>query len=484
MNDQLTRRVIGPFNRVEGDLEVTLEIAHGRVKHAYVNSPMYRGFEQILQGKHPMDALVYVPRICGICSVAQSAASAQALAQVMQIVRPENGRLSADLTLAAENIADHLSHFYLFFMPDFARDDYAKKRWFGEAQARFKAITGSATADVLPARARFMEVMGYLAGRWPHTLSLQPGGSARALEAAEKMRIGMLLAEFRAFLERHLFGDKLEAVTALESESALIQWYEARTHQADFPRFLSYAYDLGLHQVGRAYDRFMSYGAYEQGQQALFTSGVWDGAYKTLDIASIREDVSHSWLAGEAALHPAQGFTLPQPDKLDAYSWCKAPRLAGQVVEVGALARQMVDGHPLVRNLVAQHGGSVLARVVARLLEIALMVPQMESWLQAIQLGEPFCVQGKLQDGQGVGLVEAARGSLGHWLTVQDGTLLNYQIIAPTTWNFSPKDHQGVAGALERALLDLPVEESIDNAPVLVQHVVRSFDPCMVCTVH
>ena len=74
-----TRRVVGPFNRVEGDLEITLEIAAGRIDAAYVNSPLYRGFEQILQGKMPADALTLVPRICGISSVAQSMASALAL---------------------------------------------------------------------------------------------------------------------------------------------------------------------------------------------------------------------------------------------------------------------------------------------------------------------------------------------------------------------------------------------------------------------
>ncbi|MDP1789473.1 MAG: nickel-dependent hydrogenase large subunit, partial [Methylibium sp.] len=110
----MARLLVGPFNRVEGDLEVTLDIADGRVSSARVNAPMYRGFEQILRGKNPHDALVYVPRICGICSVAQSAAAAQALAQGMGLQPPDNGRLAANLTLAAENLADHLSHFYLF----------------------------------------------------------------------------------------------------------------------------------------------------------------------------------------------------------------------------------------------------------------------------------------------------------------------------------------------------------------------------------
>ena len=481
----MTRLVLGPFNRVEGDLEVTLEVADGFVQRAQVNSPMYRGFEQILRGKHPLDALVYVPRICGICSVAQSAAAAQALAQVMGLHVPRNGQLAANLTLATENLADHLSHFYLFFMPDFARDAYRGQPWFDDMQARFKAVTGSATTDVLPARARFMELMGYLAGKWPHTLSLQPGGSARPLEQAECLRLSMLLTEFRAFLERTLFDDSLENVAALDSEDAMLRWMGPRTLRADFPRFLNAAYELGLQRFGRATDRFMSYGAYRDGEAELFSAGVWDRELQVLDIASIREDVSHSWMEGDIALAPAEGHTLPQAFKDGAYSWCKAPRLGGLVVETGALARQVVAGHPLARELVAHHGGNVTARVVARLLEIARVVPVMERWARQLQVGEPYCLPAaELSDASGIGLIEAARGSLGHWLEVKEGRIHNYQIIAPTTWNFSPRDAAEQPGALEQALVGVPVEKGEADAQVTVQHVVRSFDPCMVCTVH
>lgn len=482
----MSRRIIGPFNRVEGDLEITLDTEDGRVRAAFVNSPMYRGFEQILLGKNPLDALVYVPRICGICSVAQSAAAAQALATGMGLQAPQNGRLAANLTLAAENLADHLSHFYLFFMPDFAREGYRKRSWFGDAESRFKAVSGSASADMLPVRARFMNVMGYLAGKWPHTLSVQPGGSSRPLEMAEKLRLKILLAEFRGFLENTLFGDKLAAVAALDSEAALMTWMAQRSHRADFPRFLNIARDLELQQLGRATDRFISYGAYTEENTALFAAGLWsENTLHALDISAIREDVASSWMAGDSALAPDEGRTLPQPDKVDAYSWCKAPRLAGQVVETGALARQMVAGHPLLRDLVGRHGASVTARVVARMLELALVLPAMESWLHQIQPGAPFCLPvGDIDEMRGVGLIEAARGSLGHWLDVRQGKIINYQIIAPTTWNFSPRDAAGIPGALEQALVGLKVDENENSAPLAVQHVVRSFDPCMVCTVH
>jgi hydrogenase large subunit len=482
----MSRRIVGPFNRVEGDLEITLDIESGRVRAAYVNSPMYRGFEQILAGKHPLDAMVFVPRICGICSVAQSAAAAHALAQAMGIQAPENGRLAATLTMAAENLADHLSHFYLFFMPDFARDGYRDRPWFAEMQSRFKSVSGSATADVLPVRAKFMNVMGYLAGRWPHTLSLQPGGSSRPLEEAEKLRLKILLAEFRGFLERTLFGDKLEVVAALDSEAALLAWMGPRAKSADFPRFLAIARDLGLQHMGRATDRFLSYGAYSDSEAALFQSGLWaEEKLHKLDIDAIREDVTSSWMAGDVALSPAEGHTQPQPDKEGAYSWCKAPRLSGQVVETGALARQMVAGHPLVRDMVGRHGASVTARVVARMLEFALVLPAMENWLRQIEPGATFCLpSGELWNARGIGLVEAARGGLGHWMEVREGKIYNYQIIAPTTWNFSPRDATGEPGALEQALVGLEAEGGGDAAPLAVQHVVRSFDPCMVCTVH
>ena len=79
--------------------------------------------------------------------------------------------------------------------------------------------------------------------------------------------------------------------------------------------------------------------------------------------------------------------------------------------------------------------------------------------------------------------MEAARGSLGHWLSVREGRIHNYQIIAPTTWNFSPRDANGIPGPLEQALIGTAVDGD-ESQPIQVQHIVRSFDPCMVCTVH
>ena len=484
---QTTRRRVGPFNRVEGDLEVTLDIVSGKVAAAYVNSPMYRGFEQILQGKSPADALTLVPRICGICSVAQSAAAAMALADAAGIAPPLNGRLAANLTLAVENVADHLTHFYMYFMPDFARADYAQRFWYADTASRFRAVSGSATDEFLGARAKFMEMMGLLAGKWPHTLAVQPGGSTRPLQGSEVIRLQRNVREFRRFLETVVFAAPLESFSAIASREALSAWHGEIPGDkgGDLRRFLSIADDLDLWQLGRSVDRYMSYGAYVEESGHLFPSGVWSAGLRALDVGLIGEDTSHGWYAPTGfAPHPSEGGTVPMADRPEAYSWCKAPRLGGQVVETGALARQLIAGHPLVADVVSSFGGSVAARVVARMLEVARVVPAMEAWLQQLQPGQIYCIEVPLaEDTAGVGLIEAARGSLGHWLTVRRGRIHNYQIIAPTTWNFSPRDAQGQPGALEQAIAGLAVSEN-GPVPALIHHVVRSFDPCMVCTVH
>lgn len=482
----MTRRVVGPFNRVEGDLEVHLEISGDEVREARVVSPLYRGFEQILHGKDPRDAMIYTPRICGICSVSQSVAAATALADAQCLSMPANGELAINLVLANENIADHLTHFYLFFMPDFARQIYQDEPWYAKAAERFRAVKGSAINDVLPARAEFMHLMGLLAGKWPHSLSIQPGGSTRGVEVQEKARILAILYGFRRFLEQILFADTLEHIVSIGSAEELQLWRERDTSGAgDFRHFLSIAEKLQLHNLGRSTETFMSYGVYPVEGQPLFARGLWQGESATLQENAIREDLTYSWMKQQGRpRHPYEGVTQPDANSEKGYTWCKAPRLGEKVVEVGALARQVVDGHPLIRDLVNQSGGNVRNRVIARLLEIALVVVEMEVWAKKIKPGEPFCSHASIPDqAEGCGMIEAARGSLGHWVRIKNGRILNYQIIAPTTWNFSPRDSAGVPGALEQALVNAPVRDG-EKDPVSVQHIVRSFDPCMVCTVH
>jgi uptake hydrogenase large subunit len=65
---------------------------------------------------------------------------------------------------------------------------------------------------------------------------------------------------------------------------------------------------------------------------------------------------------------------------------------------------------------------------------------------------------------------------------VKNGEIENYQIVAPTTWNVGPRDSQGLRGSIEEALVGIPIADKHD--PIEVGHVARSFDSCLVCTVH
>lgn len=166
----MTRKILGPFNRVEGDLTVSIDIQDGVVTSAQVSSGLFRGFERILIGRQPLDALAIVPRICGICSVSQSVAAAHALATLYGVRPPPNGERVRNIIHAVENVADHLTHFYLFFMPDFAHPHYSNQTWHPTIHERFVAIKGSAHREMLAARAMLMRLMGTLAGHRPHSL--------------------------------------------------------------------------------------------------------------------------------------------------------------------------------------------------------------------------------------------------------------------------------------------------------------------------
>ncbi len=485
MSEAARRLIVGPFNRVEGDLEVRLTVEAGLITRAEVVSTLFRGFERMLCGRDPGDALVFVPRICGICSLSQSVAAARALNALSGQPMPINGERALNLLHAAENAADHLTHFNLFFMPDFARPEYSAQPWHEDIAARFTPGRGSAQRAAMKARAELLHIMGLLAGHWPHSLAIQPGGVTKAPDAQERGRLIAIVAAFRRYLEAAIFGGDLEAFLGLENQEALAQWCEAHPG-SDLARYCACARSADLARLGMGQDALLSAGAYLIDGEPLFAAGVLRRSRLTaFDPGGIVEDISHTHMLPGAARHPFEGETAPDVQgQTRGYTFCKAPRLDGQPLEVGALARQAIDGQGLVRALHELDGANVHTRIIARLVELGRLVLVMDSLARAIEVKAPFLLgHERPAEGQAAGFCEAARGTLGHWLVVRGGKIANYQIIAPTTWNFSPRDAAGLPGPLERALVGTPLDPGA-RAPLAVQHIVRSYDPCMVCTVH
>ncbi len=244
---------------------------------------------------------------------------------------------------------------------------------------------------------------------------------------------------------------------------------------------------------------------------------------ETFDQSKISEDVSHSWyhptvadpvqptqfgnielqpsivgnLKPDSAMqmqplplrsvHPFKGSTKPYAsgNSGEQYSWTKAPRYDGLPAETGPLAEMIVAKVPLFQDMIKNNGANAMARELARLVRAASLLPAMEIWLDELMRNRkaPFYNSIKdIPDGDGAGMIQAARGALGHWVSIRNGRISHYQIITPTAWNGSPRDSNNTRGPWEEAL----VGTAIKNHDNLVEagHVVRSFDPCMVCSVH
>jgi hydrogenase large subunit len=127
-------------------------------------------------------------------------------------------------------------------------------------------------------------------------------------------------------------------------------------------------------------------------------------------------------------------------------------------------------------------GASVMLRHFARMHEVKSLYRRAEHYLREFKLSEPWYVKPTESDGRGWGATEAVRGALCHWIEIKGGRIKNYQIIAPTTWNVGPRSADGVRGPMEEALIGAPIADPHD--PVEVGHVCRSYDSCLVCTVH
>ncbi len=238
------------------------------------------------------------------------------------------------------------------------------------------------------------------------------------------------------------------------------------------------------------------------------------------DPDQVREAVAHSWYrygAGDtAALHPWDGetelaYTGPKPpyEELDVagkYSWLKTPRWKGRPMEVGPLARLLVayaSGREEVKEVVdgalAKLGApvtalfSTLGRTAARGLETRLIARWMlgfyDDLVANIRNGDTRMFEGAKWDpktwpkeARGVGMSEAPRGALAHWIVIRDGKIANYQLVVPSTWNASPRDAAGQRSSYEAALVGTPVADPAQ--PVEILRTVHSFDPCIACAVH
>ena len=548
----VTRRiVVDPLTRIEGHLRIEAQVTDGYVGEAWSTGTMFRGIELILQGRDPREAWAFAQRICGVCTTVHALGSVRAVENALGVEPPVNARLVRNLIEGAQFIHDHVIHFYHLHGLDWvdvvsalqadpvATSQLARSlsdwpnsspEYFSQVRSRVQGVVSSGQLGVfangywghpgyrlppaanLMVMAHYLEALGwqreiirihaYLGGKNPHPQTYLVGGMATPMSLSGRSTINQatlnnlrqLAATAGDFVRRVYLPDLMALAAAYPEWAALGVGPTNFLAYGDFP-------------TNSATDKWLPDGVVLGGEI---------GARHPFDQSLVQEQVARSWYVDNGPRHPWQGETLPQytgpalPYQYmttdSQYSWLKAPRYQGAVMEVGPLARMMVayaGGHVRVRQLIdnaLQQLGweqtalfSTMGRILARGIETVAIAEQMTGWIDQLQAnlnandlavfnGERWDPSSWPAEALGFGTTEAPRGALGHWVHIRNGKIANYQCVVPSTWNGSPRDAANQPGAWEQALVGTPVADP--EQPLEILRTIHSFDPCMACAVH
>ncbi|MBN2535715.1 MAG: nickel-dependent hydrogenase large subunit [Spirochaetales bacterium] len=514
---------IDPLTRIEGHLKIELDVNLGVVTGARASGTMARGIEKLLKGKDPRDATYVTERICGVCFSAHGWASSLAVEKAHGTENiPNAARLLRNLIAGACWLHDHMLHFYHLSAVDYldlgvlsqytGTDTYLNKiRDQLIAELNNPPLEGEYIGPFLPAYApddfsihdldtvatlvthylqalemqvKAKKMSALFGGKQPHQSGIITGGVTEFPQRIKRDEFQILLNEVRAFVENVYVADVINVGTGPLAQ-------------------------LAMSEVGVGYGNYLSYGGFpEKNGHYLYPEGAMiEGILSETSRPGIEphitEDVTHGWYEPGTGGHPSQTIQEFDLDKTGAYSFVKAPRFKGQPMEVGPLARMMIAANRMDENAYYHHAvqtfislvnqgvqPGAVARHAARALETLMLCDGLQRWLNELNVlngGRTVPIHDTEHwdppvTGNGYGMIEAPRGSLGHWINIQDHKIDRYACVVPTTWNASPVDEYGIPGPYEKALIGCPVPDP--ENPINVGRIIRSFDPCIACAVH
>jgi hydrogenase large subunit len=425
------------IEKIEGEAKLDFDFVDGQVCDAKIEFELFRGIEHILQDKPFLDSLVITPRVCGICNHSHLIASIRAIEDGLNnagvdIQLSSKANLIREFTLSCELIQNHIKWFYLTISP------------------KVNELLGiSSLANYAP-RASFVaytitKAMAIFSGQWPHSSYVVIGGVSCDPTYVEILQAKTYIDEVIRFVEDVLLGVSLETYLSFSSLSSLGKL------GGDMGGLFDAMSSSYLAHSGKGHDRFIVFG-----DCLCFKTG------KSVPTQVRRIDPKYV------------------QEVYQNHSKSKAVTYKQRQYEVGPLARGMISKDPLIKSLHKRYKDSILTRIFARMHEVAILLAYNKRVLNALDLSEPSCNLQKLDTKHisfdGVGVVEASRGSLIHKSKVKDGKIKEYEIIVPTQWNLSNGfgDEKGIA-----------IKSMIGcSSSKEAELVFRSFDVCSACSVH
>lgn len=349
------------------------------------------------------------------------------------------------------------------------------------------------------------QVVAILGGKTPNIQNLAVGGVANAINLDNQATLNMTkLYEVKSLLDSvHQFIEQVYFVDVCAVGAMYADWLG---HGKGVTNYLSVP-DMPLDTKGTQFD--FPGGTIFNGDLSKVTpiTSFEDDYFRK----NVSESIAHSWYDGDWQKHPWDEETVPKYTPYDAekkYSWIKSPRFDGKVMQVGPLAQVLTgfaQGHEPTKRWAVKTletagkvagttlGPAVLhstiGRHAARMIRCGV-ISELASkhWqLLAENIGkgdtdifnEPVFPKGEQQ---GFGFHEAPRGTLSHWVVIEDGKIKNYQAVVPSTWNAGPRDAQDQPGPYEASLVGNPVADP--EKPLEVLRTIHSFDPCIACAIH
>jgi len=413
------------IEKVEGEATLDIKFKDEKIEFVDIKFLDSRGIENILKNRPALDSLVINPRVCGICGHAHLIATAKALEDCLdEFELPQNAKILRELTLNFEIIQNHFKWFYLTLLP-----------LFGYRQYVLKATAPSQT---------IAKAIATIAGQYPHTSYAIPGGVTNEITNIDITKTKALINEVLSFFEKEVVVTDTKELIECENVLNLLE------KKGDLPTLLNLIIKNEWQSLGKSYDRFIVFG-----KNSYFQAGK---SLKTRVTKSIKPNFVK--------------------EELNQNSKAKNVTYKSNYYEVGPLSRAMLNKTRLIKDSHRRFADSIFSRIVARVCEIPQLLHHSLELLKQIDTNKEFYKEPKEDiskiTSHGVGLVEAARGSLIHKVELENGVIKNYEIITPTQWNLSNGTPKNL-GVAQKAMVRL---ESVEMAEI----VFKTFDICSVCT--